>query len=245
MSAQRLSEQLPKDGWERRLRDDRRRAERLQTPEQRAVTAVLLDRAMASGAAGFALTGSTARKRRTAVSDLDYHVVGSRPDAGDLPGDVDVVATGVACLRDRLLEGDDFVQWTLRFGCILHDTGALHDGLRLIVERDLWPSPQRKLETLGAHTREVRRLIEMGDRDAAQEQLRATLTTAARGLLLQRQVFPLARSELSAQLLQVGYRPLAEVLGRTIRGRPHLDELGAGLQVLDQTLQTLHMPMAA
>ncbi len=112
MSAQRLSEQLSKDGWERRLCEDRRRAERHQTPEQRAVTAVLLDWAMASGAAGFALTGST---------DLDYHVIGSRLDVSDLPGDVDVVATGAARLRVRLLEGDDFVQWTLRFGCILHD----------------------------------------------------------------------------------------------------------------------------
>jgi hypothetical protein len=227
------------------MREDRDRAERCQTPEQRAITATVMSRAIALGASGFALTGSTARKRRTAISDLDYHVIGRRPDVSDLPGDVDVVATSAARFRSRLIEGDDFAQWTLRCGCILHDTGPLRDGVRLIAEMDLWPHAQRKLDSLDVHRTEVERLIQMGDQGAAHEQLRAMLTTAARGLLLQTRVFPLARLDLPAQLDRAGYGPLAQTLRRTIHAAPQLDELEAGLQVLDATLESLRSPLPA
>jgi hypothetical protein len=245
MSAVRLREQLSNVGWDRRMREDRDRAERYQTLEQRAVTAIVMSRAIAVGASGFALTGSTARRRRTAISDLDYHIIGRRPDVSDLPGDVDVVAMSAARLGSRLIEGDDFAQWTLRCGCILHDTGPMRDGVRLIVEMDLWPNAQRKLDSLDVHRTEVERLIQMGDQDAAHEQLRAMLTTAARGLLLHAQIFPLARKELPAQLNRAGYGPLAQVLDRMIRVVPQLDELEGGLQVLDATLATVRAPLPA
>lgn len=245
MSALRLREQLSDVGWDRRMRADRDRAERNQTPEQRAVTAIVMSRAIAIGASGFALTGSTVRKRRTAISDLDYHVIGRRPDVSDLPGDLDVVVTSAARFRSRLIDGDDFAQWTVRCGCVLHDTGPLRDGVRLIVDMDLWPNAQRKLDSLDAHRAEVERLIQMGDRDAAHEQLRAMLTTAARGLLLHARTFPLARQELPAQLERAGYGPLARVLDRMIRVAPQLDELEGGLQVLDETLDTERAPLPA
>lgn len=245
MSVPRLSEQLSDAGWAKRLRADRDRADRYQTPEQRAVTATVISRALASGASAFALTGSTARKRRTAISDLDYHVIGSRLDVSDLPGDVDVVTTSPERFRRSLLDGDDFAQWTLRCGCVLLDTGPMREGVRLIVEMDLWPDAQRKLKSLDMHRGEVERLIQMGDRDAAQEQLRAMLTTAARGLLLQTGVFPLARKELPLQLERAGYGPFAQVLHGLIHTTPQLDELRAGLHVLDATLETLSTPLSA
>ncbi len=245
MSALRLSEQLSDAGWERRMRENRARAERYQTPEQQAITTIVMSRAIALGASGFALTGSTARKRRTTVSDLDYHVIGGRPDVSDLPGDVDVVAMSTARFCSRLIKGDDFAQWTLRCGCILHDTGPMRDGVRLIVESGLWPHAQRKLDSLDVHRSEVERLIQMDDQGAAHEQFRAMLTTAARGLLLQARVFPLARKELPAQLERAGYGPLAQSLGRTIHATPQLDELEAGLQVLDATLESLRAPLPA
>jgi hypothetical protein len=244
MSAQPLPGQLSDAGWARRMREDRDRARRYQTPAQQAITATVMRRAIALGASGFALTGSTARKRRTAISDLDYHVIGKRPDVSDLPGDVDVIATSAARFRSRLIEGDDFVQWTLRCGCILHDAAPMRNGIRLIVEMDLWPNGQRKLDSLTMHRAEVERLIQMGDRSAAHEQLRAMLTTAARGLLLQARVFPLARRELPAQLEQTGYAPLAQALRRTIEGKPQLDEINAGLQVLDASIESLRTPLA-
>jgi len=233
-----LSAQVSDAGWTRRTRADKSRAERYQTPEQRAITATVLRRAIDLGASGFALTGSTARRRRTPISDLDYHVIGKRPDVTDLPGDVDVVATSAARFRSRLIEGDDFSQWTLRFGCILHDTGPMREGVRLIVERDLWPDAQRKLDSLSVHRAEVDRLIQMGDQSAAQEQLRAMLTTAARGLLLGAEAFPLARKELPAQLERLGFEALAQALDGMIDATPQLDELEAALRVLDGTLAT-------
>jgi hypothetical protein len=245
VNALRLTEQLSDAGWTRRMREDRDRAERCQTPEQREITATVMSRAVALGASGFALTGSTARMRRTAVSDLDYHVIGRRPNVSDLPGDVDVVATSAARFRGRLIEGDDFAQWTLRCGCVLYDTGPLHEGVRLITEMDLWPDAQRKLESLDVHRREVERLVQMSDRGAAHEQLRAMLTTAGRGLLLQARVFPLARRDLPAQLDRAGYGRLAQALRRTIHSEPQLDELESGLRILDATLESLRAPLPA
>jgi hypothetical protein len=137
------------------MREDCDRAERAQTPEQQVITATVMRRAIALGASGFALTGSTARKRRTAISDLDYHVIGKRPGVSDLPADVDVIATSATRFRSRLIDGDDFIQWTLRCGCILYDAGAMRSGLQLIVEGDLWPSGQRKLASLAVHRAEI------------------------------------------------------------------------------------------
>jgi hypothetical protein len=240
-----LSAQLSDSGWRRRLREDHERAERYQTEKQRAITAAVLSRSVALGASGVALTGSTARKRRTAISDLDYHVIGPRPNVIDLPADVDVVATTAERFRHRLIEGDDFAQWTLRFGCVLYDTGPMRDGMRLILETNLWPDPRRKLESLGRHRSELERLVRIGDEDAARDQLRAMLTTAARGLLLRAGVFPLARDELPSQLKSAGYVGLADALRETIHGAPRLREITAAMTTLDRSVGALDAPLPA
>lgn len=64
--------------WSARLRDDRERAIKLQTRPQRQATETILRRALALGAEAVALTGSTVRGQRTAISDLDLMVVGRR-----------------------------------------------------------------------------------------------------------------------------------------------------------------------
>ena len=211
------------DGWTQRMRGDRIRAERNQTPEQLAVTRRLLARALELGAEGFALTGSTARGQRTIVSDLDYHIIGPRPNLSDMPSDVDVVSTSAERFLEKLLSGDDFVQWTLRYGCILHDTGIMREGDRLIADNQIWPDAHRKLGRLADLRRESERLVRMCDRDAAQDQLRATLTSAARALLLEVKVFPLARNELPGQLERVGYHSLAKALDASIHQTPEPD----------------------
>ena len=155
MSFQSMSAQLSQLGWARRMQEDRARAQRNQTLGQRAITAAVMDRALDLGAEGLALTGSTARRRRTAISDLDYHLIGRRPDLSDLPGDLDVVATSPERLRKQLIDRDDFAQWTLRYGCILYDTGVMREGVRLIVDEQIWPSGDRKLRALADHRREV------------------------------------------------------------------------------------------
>ncbi len=223
--------------WARKLAADQRLARRRQTPEQRDITDTIQRRAIEGGAAALALTGSTARGCQTEISDLDYHVVGSRPYHADLPGDVDIYARGEDHFWHKLRSGDDFVQWTLRFGCLLFDSGVFRNGLGAIAAEALWPDPRPKLTRIPELRALASRLIEMGDRDAAQDQVRAALTSAARGLLLNVSVFPLARSELPGQLEVVGHGELAHVLRTTIYTEPSLTELVQALVILDDALR--------
>jgi len=217
--------------WAARLDDDRARAERNQTPSQRLVSATVLERALAAGGHAVALTGSTARASRTAISDLDLHIVGPRPRFADLGEGVDLYATSADVLRERLGGGDDFVQWTLRFGCILADDGVFRAALIELVEARLWPDPQRKLDRASALLAFATRVAATGDLDAAQEQTRAALTTVARWLLLTNGEFPLSRDELSDQVLALGCSELAAALSRLIHAEPCLDELATGIEL--------------
>jgi hypothetical protein len=219
-------------GWEQRLDRDRHAAAVVQTPEQRAITAVILERARTGGAEAVALTGSTAQGARTAISDLDYHVVGVRPPVADLPSDVDVYATNAPKLWRKLHEGDDFVHWTLRRGLLLYDAGVFREMATAIVEGELWPDGAAKLDRLPELERLARRLIAVGDADAAQEHVRATLTSAARGTLLLRGIFAGARSQLPEQLRSVHSDQLADELAATIHRRLSLDELSQSLDAI-------------
>src|ERR1700712_1125113 len=65
------------DAWAARLRFDRERAASNQSAELAAITEVAIGRARDAGAVAMVLSGSTARGRRTRVSDVDYHVIGA------------------------------------------------------------------------------------------------------------------------------------------------------------------------
>lgn len=234
-----LATQLSVDlGWSARLREDRRRATKLQTPSQRQATETLLQRALALGTEAVALTGSTVRGQRTAVSDLDLMIVGQRPDVGGIREDVDVYAASTKAFWERLLAGDDYIQWTLRFGCILHDDGILQAASRYIQENGLVPSAERKLIQAHRGLGLAWSVLESGDLEAAREQCRAALTTIARWLLLANGEFPLSRDELSDQLLALGCFDLAAALHRLIHDEPSGDELRTGLEVGGKLMNT-------
>jgi hypothetical protein len=220
--------------WDAKLLADHRRSEHNQTASQREITGEVVRRAVESGAEAVALTGSTARNLRTEISDLDFHVVGSRFRTSDLPGDVDVYSGDADSFWEKLRGGDDFVQWTLRFGCILVDGGIFRAGLRAISTELIWPDAAKKFRRLPDMQRLAQRLVDMGDRDAAQDQLRATLTSLARGLLLDAGVFPLARQELPGQLRTIDRGGVADALAQTIHGEPSLSDMRATLSVLTE-----------
>ena len=180
---------------------------------------------LASGALAFALTGSTARGCRTAVSDLDYHVVRRRPDVSDLPGEVDVFASSGGQLWTKLRDGDDFIHGRSACGCILFDAGIMRDALRCVVTEPLWPDAEKKIARLPEFVGLAERLIRIGDRDAAQDQVRATLTAAARGVLLRERVFPLSRKELPDQLRGIGMAEIGQALEETIYAAVPLEQL--------------------
>lgn len=221
--------------WEDRLRDDRERALLFQSDSLRAVTADVLRRAADVGAQAVALTGSTARGHRTAISDLDFHLVGARPDLSGLPGEVDLVADSFARYQQRLVEGDDFIQWTVRLGCVLHDPDRIfRNAYARILRKGLWPDPQRKFERADALASLAERVLTLEDRDATQEHVRAGLTSLARGSLLAEKVFPLARDELATQLSEIGQGETGEWLHRGIHEILDLDELRAALKSMRQ-----------
>lgn len=228
--------------WEGRLASDRERAFANQSVEQREITMILRERALSEGAVAFALTGSTARARRTKISDLDYHVIGQRPAHSDLPDDVDVYATDEIGMWRKLTEGDDFIQWTLRYGCILVDTGVFKAAMQRIAEEKLWPSPDQKFARLSGHIELARRLVRMEDRDAAQDQVRATLTSLSRAMLLQKGTFPRARVELPAQLAGIGEEGLASALFQNICEEPDLGALATALDLAEDLRPNVDRP---
>jgi len=73
----------------------------------------------------------------------------------------------------------------------------------------------------------------MEDRDAAHDQVCTTLTSAARGVLLLHDVFPLARAELAPQLADLGLRSLGDALSRTIFDSPTLADLDECLATVE------------
>lgn len=211
------------DVWKERLRYDQERAARNQSRELAAITAAILERAQNLGANALVLSGSTARGRRTQVSDLDYQVIGpSRPWVVDLPADIDLYADDVDRFWAKLRAGDDFAHWSVWYGCILFDSGVMHDAAEYVVERDAWPDPARKLRQARDALDFAEQIVASGDHSAALEQVRGALSLTARWLLLSNDVFPLARDELPAQLEDIGQSELAVALRRSIHGRPEL-----------------------
>jgi len=185
----------------------------------------VLARSVAAGAEAVALTGSSARGQRTAASDLDLLVVGERPALEDVDVEIDVYATTPTLLLARLRDGDDYVQWALRFGCVLFDAGVLRAAATETVTSAIWPSAERKRVQLGRMLRVAEQVVSSGDADAAGEQVRGVVTALARWRLLDAGAFPLSRAELPGQLRAVGEDEIATTLEHCIHGSPTMDEL--------------------
>lgn len=214
------------DAWAARLRFDRERAASNQSAELAAITEVAIGRAQDAGAAAMVLSGSTARGRRTRVSDVDYHVIGATSlRVTDLPADIDLYADDVDRFWAKLRQGDDFAHWSVWYGCVLFDSGVLREAATYVAEQDAWPDPDRKLRQARNALDFAEQIGESGDYGAALEQARGALSLVARWELLSSGVFPLARDELAGQLEQLGQARLAVDLRRSVRERPSLDDL--------------------
>lgn len=213
--------------WDERLRHDRDRAERHQAPELAAITAIVEARSRERGALALVLSGSTARGRRTGVSDLDYHVIGSRPNVDELPSDIDLYSDDPDDFRAKLRSGDDFAHWSVWYGCVLFDSGVMEAGAAYVARHDAWPDPDRKLRQARHALDFAERIVESADYEPALEQVRGALSLTARWWLLAHDVFPLARDELSTQLMDLGNVDVAAALHASIHERPTLASLSA------------------
>jgi hypothetical protein len=198
--------------------------------ELRALHDAVTKRARDSGAAALLLTGSTARGARTAISDLDYHLVGEAIATDDLSGELDLHVVSPTLLNLRLREGDDFTHWSLRFGRVVFDDGIVRESMQLVAEQRLWPDPARKKQQARKSLAIARAMVESGDHDAAVEQVRTALSLIARWRLLEKGQFPLARAELPAQLEALDHTRLAIDLDATIHDAPPLHQLGLSVK---------------
>jgi hypothetical protein len=225
--------------WARRLTSDAARIDNHLPAGLRDLHTQVVDRARKRGASGLVLSGSTARGRRTDISDLDYHLVGTAVDTDDLSRELDLHVLTPDKLQQRRLAGDDFVQWSLRFGCIVFDAGVLRDALQLISERRLWPDVDRKMQRARKSLDIAGRFVETGDEDGALVQVRTALSLAARARLLSAGVFPLSRAELPAQLELLGLRDVAKALTATIYDVPTLGALRQGVLDGEEMLRSV------
>jgi hypothetical protein len=211
--------------WQTRLISDEQRTRDFIPPGLRMLHDAVATRARKSHAQALLLTGSTARGTRTAISDLDYHLIGEPIVTDDLSGELDLHVVSATLLNTRLHEGDDFTQWSLRFGCVVFDEGIVRDSVGLIDEQRLWPDPARKRQQARKSVGIARAIVASGDHDAAIEQVRTALTLTARWRLLADKRFPLSRAELPTQLEGLGYVTLATGLATTIHGLPPMHQL--------------------
>jgi hypothetical protein len=166
------------------------------------------------------LIGSWARG--TAVSprsDIDVLVVGEGKFAL-APPRLQVMLMSPVEFQRRLMAGDDFPQWALRFGTPLSGRRVWESMRRKLLPEAPWPDPERKLQQAKRKRDAAEALLAMGDVPAAEEEVRFALSHLARAELLLRHVFPLSRPELSSQLEAIGNWDLASMMSRGNSPKP-------------------------
>lgn len=217
--------------WPLRLEADRHAIAARLPARLAGLHATVTTRATAAGAESLVLSGSTARGCRTAISDLDYHLIGGPIDKIGLSRELDLHVLTPDQLRSQVAAGDDFIHWSLRFGLVVFDHGPVRDAVKQIAERWLWPDAERKRVAAAKSLDLARRFVASGDRDAAVVQVRTALSLAARAYLLRNRIFPLARAELPGQLREAGHAEAGAALARCIHESPSLLELDQAVQV--------------
>jgi hypothetical protein len=229
--------------WEERLRFDRERLKRNQTPDLAKITAEVEARARRANAQALVLTGSTARGRRTEVSDLDYHAIGDeRIELAIIPAEIDLYRDERWRFKKKLEDGDDFAFWSVWFGCVIFDSGVFREAVEAAASGDFWPDPERKIRQADELLGYAEAFIDSGDYPTMLEYSRTALSAVARWLLLSEGIFPLARDELSGQLREIEFDGLAQDLRDTIHGRPSEAELG---RALNRTRAIIERPLRA
>jgi hypothetical protein len=160
------------------------------------------------------LVGSVARGTRIAdAGDLDILVLNGADSQVLMPG-VQITSLSVESLIDRVLSGDDFTQWALRFGVTIHGRSVWNELKAQLLTQAPWPIAEIKKGHAVKRLTRARELLEMNDLQAAREELGYAGNHIARAMLLQSHVFPLSRPELPDQLREVQQGGFADLLER-------------------------------
>ena len=180
--------------------------------ERRYLRRVLRSLTAAGDSGVLLLVGSAARRTRIEPSsDLDLVVLGDA-DLPPAPVGIQIRQTTTSEFEDRARAGDDFSQWALRFGIPLHGRREWGELVRRLGDGLPWPDQRVNVARAEARIADAGALLEMGDLDAAQEQVYFAISQVARARLLEAGVFPRSRPELAGQVGQLGDSQLAEAL---------------------------------
>ena len=194
-----------------------------------------------SDSATVVLVGSSARGTTHGRSDVDILVI---HDADhrirlDRPGDIHLQQDTRSRFLKRLEDGDDYPGWALRFGIAIRDPGgwwAKQVAAELV--KPHWPDWRPKADHARKRMAMSMDLLEVGDVEAASEEMMFAASHVARAVLLKHGRFPLSRTELPSQL--DGISPeLSEILHCLIRGELDSGTLRSGEALLERQINEL------
>ena len=187
------------------------------------------------------LVGSSARGTTHGRSDIDILVIydGDCRIRLNRPGDIHLQQDTRLRFLTRLEEGDDYPAWALRFGIALRDPGGWWaKQVATEMAKPHWPDWRPKADHARKRIAMSMDLLEVGDVEAASEEMMFAASHVARAVLLKHGRFPLSRTELPSQL--EGISPeLAEILHRLISGELDSGALRSGEALLDGQINEL------
>ena len=194
-----------------------------------------------SDVATVVLVGSGARDTMNGRSDIDILVL---HDNGaqirlDRPGDVHVQQDSRSRFLRRHEDGDDYPCWALRFGVLIHDPdGWWAEHVDTELDNPHWPDWRAKVGHAKKRMNMALEMLQVGDIDAAREELMFAASHVARAYLLKHGTFPLSRPEMPSQLetIEPG---LAQLLDRLISGDIDAASLRSGELLLDHQIERL------
>jgi len=152
--------------------------------------------------------------------DLLYVYKSHRPDFADHPVDVDVRAYDAREVSDLVAAGHDLLGWALRYGRVICEHERYWTQLKAQWKNNArLPDPEIAEKRATKAKALYHDLRQLGDLDAAQEQLVSLLTHKAWARLLRAGIYPASRPELAGQLRAVGDTPLAAELENALTER--------------------------
>jgi hypothetical protein len=156
--------------------------------------------------------GSAVRPLHHRKSDVDFLFVGNAgPERnGDRPMDVDLRVCLPNEVDRKIRECDDLLGWALRFGRVVFDRDEYWSKLCSQWRARLpFPSPDSSVALGFRYQKFARGMIEVGDFDAALDQVVGMLTHRSRAALIRARIYPASRPELPDQLRGIGEHALA------------------------------------
>lgn len=182
--------------------------------------------------------GSAIRKGvRSADLDLVVLFSGQTPKLAIPPIDVDLRTYSLDDVETLVQQGHDLLGWTVKYGKPLFDKGDVWHHLAQSL-RPVLPLPPSDVALERAAKTEaiLQTLLEIGDQDAAQEQLLSLLTHLSRACLAWHGVYPASRPELPRQLRQVNKIELAQLLEQTLEHEGTPNDIYRNLKKLNNVI---------